>query len=269
MRITFLLFLAVFLFMSSVFDASAQTMSVAEIIYVSGTVRIKTPASPDWIGAREGMIIKEGDIIKTEADSRAELAFGERLDNIINVFPNSQLVISSLDPGLVKLEEGRVFSLIKKLGKGSSFEVRTPTAVAGARGTGWGTSFLNSLTQVQGFEKSVYVAGLDENNNLSGLKDMPEGFGTSVPKGGGPVKFFRLNEEETQSWRAWLTDARNHLGRYKEKKGQGGEAQSEKLEKAQSRSRVLERVERETDRTEELRRDRRTGGGASEGPRNQ
>ncbi|MFA4842922.1 MAG: FecR family protein, partial [Candidatus Omnitrophota bacterium] len=235
------------------------------IIYVSGTVKVKTPISPDWIDAQEGMIVKAGDVIKTDADSRAELAFGERLDNIINVFPSSQLVISSLDQGLVKLEEGRVFSLIKKLNKGSTFEVRTPTAVAGARGTGWGTGFLNSLTQVQGFEKSVYVAGLDENNNLSGLKDMPEGFGTSVPKRGGPAKFFRLSEEEIQSWRAWLKEARSHLDRYKEKKGQGGEAQSEKLEKAESRSRVLERVERETTRTEEIRRDRRTRGGSSGG----
>lgn len=268
MKTVFSVFLIVFLLAVSVFDADSQAARVAEIIYVSGAVRIKTSASPDWVDAQEGMIIKEGDIVKTGDGSSAELAFGEELDNIINVFPNSQLVISSMNPGLVRLEEGRVFSLIKKLSKGSRFEVRTPTAVAGARGTGWGTGLLNDITQVEAFEKSVYVAGLGENNKLSGLRDMPEGFGTSVAKGG-PGEFLRLSGEQMLSWRAWFRQAREHLAKYKAKKGRSSRPESEKLEEAENRSRILERVERETDRTEELRRDRRTGGGSSQGSRSQ
>jgi hypothetical protein len=264
MKITLLAFFIVFLLAAVVFNAGGQPMRVAEIIYVSGSVSVKTPASSEWIAAKEGMLIKEEDTIRTGAASTAELAFGEGLDNIINLFPDSQLVISSVNPGLVRLEEGRVFSLIKRLDKGSSFEVRTPTAVAGARGTGWGTGFLNRLTRIQGFERSVYVAGLDANGNPSGLRNMPEGFRTSVADGAHPSEFSRISEEETRSWRVWRKDARDRLARYKAKKDMGDHAESEKLEKAESRSRVLDRVERETTRTEELRRDRRTGGGASE-----
>lgn len=248
-------------------ESMCQSKGIAEIIYVSGIAKIKTPSSGDWVDVQEGMIVKEGDIIKTEADSNVELAFGEGLSNIINIFPNSQLVISRFTPGLVKLEEGRVFSLLKKLKKGSSFEVRTPTAVAGARGTGWGVNLEDNGTDVQGFEKTVYVAGLDDKGGLLGLANLTEGWKTFLGPGEGPAKFLQLSEDEKNFWLIWKTGALNHLRDFKKRKieNQGSGSQDEKgnMEKLDHRAKILERVERETERIEQIKRDRRSGSSTS------
>jgi hypothetical protein len=241
--------------------AMAQSAQVAEIVYVSGTVRIKTITAPGWVDAKEGMVVKEGDIIKTEVDSNAELAFGEGLKNILNVFPSSQLVISKFKPGCVKLEEGRVFSLIKSLEKGSTFEVRTPTAVAGARGTGWGVGLQDDSTEVQDFEQTVYAAGLNGDGILVGLANLKAGWKTLLSGGQGPGGLLKLTPEEVTSWKAWKKAALMHVKNFK--KWKHGKSGAEKLLISERRARILERIERETGRAEEIRRDRRTRGGAS------
>jgi len=247
-----------------VIHAQAQAPQTAEIVYITGVVQVKSPSSPGWVDAKEGMSIREGDVIRTQADSNAELAFGEGLINIINVFPDSQLVISGFEPGLVKLEEGRVFSLIKNIKRGSTFEVRTPTAVAGARGTGWGVGWKDNTTEVQDFEKSVYIAGLGANGNLLGLSNLKSGWKTFLSKEQGPGKFSQLSPDEIRSWNRWLKEARMHIRDFKQKMKERDQSDpQQKLKKASRRARILERVERETTRSEENRRDRRTTGGSS------
>lgn len=257
----FLLILSLALFSFSPATLRAQSVQVAEVIHVTGAVMIKTTASPDWVSAKEGMRVKEGDIIKTEADSSAELAFGERLANVLNIFPGSQVVISKFEPGLVKLEQGRVFTLLKKLNKGSTFEVRTPTAVAGARGTGWGTSLKDGQTEIQDFENIVYIAGLDPSGGLSGLKDLIEGWKAYIAQDGRPGEFLPLTDDEKKAWEKWKEEALKRLRDYLDRQeNAGGEEDMDKLE---HRAEMLDRVESESDRTEENKRDRRNSGGTS------
>lgn len=254
----FLLILSLVLFSFGPETSQAQSAQVAEVIHVTGTVMIKTTASPDWVNAESGMKVKEGDTIKTEADSSAELAFGEKLANVLNIFSNSQLVISKFEPGLVKLEQGRVFTLLKKINKGSTFEVRTPTAVAGARGTGWGTLLKDGQTEIQDFENIVYIAGLDPSGGLSGLKDLIEGWKAYIAQDGRPGESLPLTGDEKKAWEKWKEEAlrrlRDYLGR---QENSGGEKEMDKLE---HRAEILDRVESESDRTEENKRDRRNAG---------
>lgn len=248
-------------------DLAAQSVHVAEVIYISGSVQIKTGMAPDWLDAQAGMTVKEGDIIRTGGGSEAELAFGEGLNNIIKLFAHSQLVITAFEPGLVKLDSGRVFSLIKGLKKGSHFEVRTPTAVCGARGTGWETGFEGGVSDAAGYEETVYVAGLGEREEFLGLTDMKAGLKTRVSRGGGPGEFLRLGDEELSLWRSWRDEARARVREYKKKRRavEGVlEPEEDKLRRAEHRSKILERVERETTRSEEIKRERRTQGGTSE-----
>jgi|GEM_PF-2957922 len=255
----FLLIVSLALFSFSPLILQAQSVQVAEVIHVTGDVTIKTAASPDWVSAEEGMKVKEGDIIKTEADSSAELAFGEKLSNVLNIFPNSQLVISRFEPGLVKLEQGRVFTLLRKLNKGSTFEVRTPTAVAGARGTGWGTSLNSGHTEIQDFENIVYIAGLDPSGGLSGIKDLIEGWKAYIAQDGRHGEFVPLTDDEKKAWKKWKEEALRRLRDYMDRrKNAGWEKDMDKLE---HRAEMLNRIESETDRTEENKRDRRNAGG--------
>lgn len=245
-------------------DATGQSAQVAEIVHITGIVKIKASDSVQWLDAKKGMKVKEGDILKTEADSTAELGFGKGLSSIINVFPNSQLVISKFEPGRIELNNGRVFALIKGLKKGSTFEVRTPTAVTGARGTGWSAGYQNGQTEVDGFEQTVYVAGLDENGNPLGLEDLLEGYKTLVSEGKGPEKFSELSDAEKDAWRKWKRDAIAFLEQYK--KENGIDSKTEAMEELESRVKLLDRVDRETSRSDENKRDRRNQvGGGGEG----
>ena len=61
------------------------------------------------------------------------------------------------------------------------FEIRTPTAIAGPRGTGWIMGFIDDSTYVTCFEGKVYVIGLDEQGNTISKKDITEGF-VNIPE---------------------------------------------------------------------------------------
>lgn len=242
----------------------AESAPAAQIIKASGTAKVKTAASGEWVDAKEGMKVKVGDVIKTDAGSTVELAVGVGLSNVINIFPGSQLVISKFDPGVVNLEEGRVFSLIKDLKKGSTFEVRTPTAVSGARGTGWGAHLKDNVTEVQGFEHTAYVAGLNDKGELIGLTDLQEGWKTSLLKGEGPGKLLRLSEEEKSAWKKWKKEALGHLRERNGKQaGAPAVSGSEDMERLEHRANVLDRVERETERSQQNKEDRRQQGETS------
>lgn len=227
-------------------ESAAQPINVAEIIYVAGTVKVKSIVTKEWIDAEVGMKVKEGDIVKTGADSKAELAFGEDLDNIIKIFQNSQLTVSKLQPGLLNLTDGRVFTLIEKLGKGSTFEVRTPTAVAGARGTGWETAFegKEDRTVVKGYERSIYVAGLDEAGNLIGERRLKKGFKSMIERAREPGIATRLSRQEMRVWRRWKVSATRRLRTYKKRSRKRPEATEKRLERATQRmDKLLRRVE--------------------------
>ncbi|MFH1790888.1 MAG: FecR family protein [Candidatus Omnitrophota bacterium] len=195
----------------------AQSVNAAEIIHVAGDVTVKSVAAKAWAAAEVGMQVKEGDTIRTGPASKAELAFGKDLRNIISVFPNSQLTVSAFQPGLVHLTEGRVFTLIGRIEKGSTFEVRTPTAVAGARGTGWETAIQRkeAQTTVKGFERKIYVAGLDENGNLIGRKNITAGFKSVIRKHKSPGAARRLDRAETRQWKQWKSSAERHTGAFR------------------------------------------------------
>jgi len=202
--------------------AMAQPVHVAEVVHVEGEVRVKSATIKEWVNAEPGMKVKEGDIVKTGVDSRAELAFGEKLKNIISVFANSQLIVAKLNPGVINLTDGRVFTLIEKLDKGSTFEVRTPTAVAGAKGTGWETALSGRQknTIVKGYARKVYIAGLDKKGNLIGKRDLDKGFKSIIERGKRPGLAKRLSRHEKRQWKKWKGSAKKRVKKFKKRKPQ-------------------------------------------------
>ncbi len=124
-----------------------------------------------------GKPIQEGDVLKTEdlitvgAGSYVDLAYDKDWNNVTRVEENSKVRLRSLYPTTVELEEGGVFAKLKSLPKDSTFEVKTPTAIASVRGTEYRTTFLSGETQIYNVSDSdVYVYGLDD----SGSKQQAE-----------------------------------------------------------------------------------------------
>jgi len=124
---------------------AAEEPRTAKILEITGTVNVKYLGERTWLPAKVGMVLNEGDFVKTSADSICILNVdGTGETATIDVSPNSQLLLSELkkdvDAGtqktLLDLGLGEIMIRVKKLHTTeSSFEVKTPTAVCGVRGT--------------------------------------------------------------------------------------------------------------------------------------
>jgi hypothetical protein len=150
------------------FVSFANERPHTEILYISGTPKVCLGDETQYIDAEEGMYLESGDKIKTDDDSSLGLGFNKDESNIIEVGNNSDVVVVLGENEKLELLEGRVFVTISELTSGSSFEVRTPTAVTGARGTYWAVIAIKDSTDVETIEGDVYVAAFLEDGKLVG-----------------------------------------------------------------------------------------------------
>lgn len=122
---------------------------------VKGEVKIKSAKTNSEVRARIGEKVFPKDVIITGADSRAKIVMVD--NNEINVSPDSQIEIQNYeyDPSAGKKEVllnviyGKVRSKVEQKydGKTSKFQIKTPSAVAGVRGTDFLTSYSKENNQ--------------------------------------------------------------------------------------------------------------------------
>ena len=124
---------------------------------VKGDVKIKSAKAGAEVRARIGEKVFPKDVIVTGKDARAKIVMVD--NNEINVSPESQIEIQNYeyDPAAGKKEVllnviyGKVRSKVEQKydGKTSKFQIKTPSAVAGVRGTDFLTSYTPSNNQSQ------------------------------------------------------------------------------------------------------------------------
>jgi len=124
--------------------AAEETPRVATIIETSGKVNIQMGRGP-WMPAKVGMILNQGDTVKTMSDSFAVLNVDGTAETAsVEVKENSNLKLAMLiqdkeaatQNTLLDLSIGEVLIKAKKLHSDKSkFEVKTPTSIVGVRGT--------------------------------------------------------------------------------------------------------------------------------------
>lgn len=124
---------------------------------VKGDVKIKSAKTNSEVRARIGGKVFPKDVIITGKDARAKIVMVD--NNELNVSPDSQIEIQNYeyDPKAGKKEVllnviyGKVRSKVEQKydGKTSKFQIKTPSAVAGVRGTDFITSFTPSTNQSQ------------------------------------------------------------------------------------------------------------------------
>ena len=118
--------------------ASGFAENQAKIFYVKGKPNIMKEGLPNWKACKTGMQIDNGDRIKTEKGEAVEISFLEDKSNIVRIEENTDAYIRKcVAPYRIELLNGAAMALIKKLPKGSTFEIATPVGLSGARGTGW------------------------------------------------------------------------------------------------------------------------------------
>ncbi len=184
-----------------VLQSYAQQAEQVEVTHFSGKVEIFLDEADEYTDAQDNMVLTAGDKIKTASGASVELSFNEANTNLVRLDENTSVNISL--PGDEKLEmtEGEVFSSISELPTGSAFEIRTPTAVSGARGTDWVTKVTEEGTDVEALESVPYVRHFESSGNLSKqIVTIAAGQMTTVRKFQKPMMLRPVTDMRRQKW---------------------------------------------------------------------
>lgn len=140
--------------------------AIGKFTYVEGMVDVlregKLPATPAKVGNH--VFVK--DILRTKSDSRAEITFND--GNTLRLAKRTRIDISEYvadTGGVINLPRGKAQAIVPKERAGRiaaspkalKFEIRTPNAVAGARGTDYITFHDRGMTGVLVIEGTVAV----------------------------------------------------------------------------------------------------------------
>jgi len=185
---------------AAVLLAAAAASAQISLEEVSGDVEVQ-PAGRKWESAEAGMNIAEGTSIKTGRNSEAVLRW-ER-GHSVKVDELTELVIdeayysrrTGLEQTRIQFENGKMIAATNKFrNRDSEFEVRTPTARAGVRGTKFvvnvedgKSSFLVLEGQLSIIAESVEII-LDQN------------FQTTVEPGAAPSQPTTIPESTRQQY---------------------------------------------------------------------
>lgn len=152
----------------------AQSRQFATFHLQEGTVEIQRAGAGDFSAAAEGQTLREGDVIRTGPDGRAEIEYFDgsitRLD--LNTTFRIVALTDDAESGSTVIEadqaSGGTFSRVVELsGSESRFETSTPTAVASVRGTDYFVLFNDDETQIVGVIEGVVNVGGTVGDDIS------------------------------------------------------------------------------------------------------
>lgn len=176
-----------------------------EVINVAGTVEALIAPDENWGGLKEDAILHSEDSVKTSGDSYAEIAFDE--DKIVRIEPNSYVTILLQGDEKIELVSGAVYAAVKKLPPKSSFEIRTPIAMSGARGTDWLTKIDGSDMVIESYDGMPFVRTMNMDGTFAREETrIGPGYQTSVTRFGPPAKFTKIPQQSMENWKNWKTD---------------------------------------------------------------
>jgi len=123
---------------------TAVNVRIAKIQSFKGNVQVQRAQTDSWINAEQDMRLYEGDVIKTGGRSKAVIELDD--GSISQITSLSTMKIDQLAKSLngkstnMDIDVGKSWMKVKKMNhKADKFNVSTPTAVAGVRGTYFST----------------------------------------------------------------------------------------------------------------------------------
>lgn len=157
-------------FSSTVLASNAQGIFTV----VKGSITIIRAGKSKQRKVRVGTKVRAQDTIIADKDSRAKIIMKDK--NVLNISPESKIVIERYDVGenrnaILNVVYGKVRSTVKQKydGDKNKFRVKTPTAVAGVRGTDFFVGFKpkGKVSRVITFEGKVTVgSGIAKNGKI-------------------------------------------------------------------------------------------------------
>lgn len=177
--------------------ATADKEQVATLLMVKGSVTVSKAGTDTWEPAVEKASVVEGDSIRTEAGSSVLLQMAD--GSMTKVGPMSLMKVNQLqgaDNALkagLDMEVGRAWARVSRLSDESQFKVRTPTAVAGVRGTYFSSTAEEATSKFDVFEGEVEVSNRQDPTQSVVVTQQ---YSTTVDANKAPTEPSKMSEEE-------------------------------------------------------------------------
>ncbi len=178
----------------------------AKVILVKGDVNIQKAGKTEWLKAKEGMILVDGDTAKTGKNSAIEIAFDKDKKNLVRLEENSTAILRGKMLKRVELPQGKIRFVVKSLKRDSSFEIKTPTVVAGARGSGGDVIARENEDTVRAQEDELFVQSFDEQGNLIQEISLTEGMEVNIERFEAPGEIMEITGADRSDWGSWKED---------------------------------------------------------------
>ena len=217
----------------------------AKIIYLKGQVKLQRAKEVRWIVAKEGMVIRRGDRIKTYKFSAVEIAIDKDAKNVIRIEEESEFLFEEIAANRHKLLTGKVSALLEALEPGSTFEVRTPTAVCGVAGSGIFVDTDGNKTTAGCHEDEAYAKGIKKDGSLTPERIIKEGYKCIIEKFKAPGTLIALTGHEQKKWSDFREALREHLEWLREGKVRDSRKIIDRIKKLQDRSDKRTDIQRE------------------------
>jgi hypothetical protein len=180
----------------------AYAQDAGKVVSLEGTVEIGRAGA--FAAADVGSPVRGGDTIRTGNPGRARVLFAD--DSVLNLADNTTLLIdeSVFDPNkgtastLMNLLGGKVRALVSDYYSGGrgTYQIETPTAVSGVRGTEFVVTYdpARQMSEVLGLGGSVAVHGQIDRRNHGVI--IQAGYITEVAKGKYPTAPRQIDEDD-------------------------------------------------------------------------
>lgn len=171
---------------------------IAQVTLVSGTCEVVRATDGSVVPTRPYLDLFGGDIVRTKADGKLEMKFGEGA--LLRLAENTQVKLSQTEEkNTIVVLVGKLWGHIKRLFGRSKFEVETPAAVAGVRGT-------TLRVEVVGPEEASFAVDDGEIEVLAGQRTTRVGAEHEFLVGRGGPRLRRFDARRRRPWEFW-TDA--------------------------------------------------------------
>ncbi len=211
-----------------------------QVLYVKGIVNIQQAGEDFWVLASKDMALNENDKIKTGYAAEIGIALDSTKKNIVTLSQNSEIIISDIMKKQVLLSKGKVFALIEGIESASSFQVRTPTAVAGVAGSGMSVETDGENTTVGCFEDRAYVQGINvDGRPMAEIVIIDNGFKRVIGRFEMPGDLMILTALDREGWSQFRENLREHLGWLRDLRSEGSRGAAiaiDAIERLQERS---------------------------------
>jgi len=190
---------------TSLVQAQSTKQGKAQVRAVQGSARYSTGGGA-WLELTTGTVLYSGAVISTAAGSHVDLYLGVN-GPYVRVSEDTQMGIDKLtytDTGAdavvetqLNLTKGTLVGSVRKLAAASRYEIKTPSGVAGIRGTDYVITHTLILYILKGLGHVAYI--LPDGNILSESVSTGEVFvppGTKRP----------INKEEFDRWSRIIAD---------------------------------------------------------------